>query len=493
MTPGREPRRSRRAACVAVLLLAGAAPSTARAYTEQVHQVIGERALPATPGGPPAPVTQADLDELRRATWRAGHDHPDAGVRARFRARWPTEEGFDAWAWKELLGLTPEARVVGLDVPPPQAGDARELLAVASRWPDADARNAERFAHGPDRQVLRDAGGKPIPLDPAQLDMGSLTGLSSQAWAHYGLPDVQFSDSPDVLKTDPRRWAFPPTAKAFSPEVGQVHADVALAAATSGTPGGRTLGLAWLGASHHFVEDAANQIHTLQAVYPFFVDAKIESWKENLFSLWGLLRPRPGFVEIGIGIIGNHHLFLEDLWSARLDDAIAGRPAGQGAVPGLAALAAGDAAEEAALDALRLDPAGPVTRLVTAQVVDVSSREGADVYLAARDVASPRLSRARYVYRPGTADAELRASPDPARLAAFYELEARGLGRAASAIRRTTRLYEEMLARAGRSEADRIAVRDATLQRLVASRLDARDAEDARRAAWLAAKGITPR
>ncbi len=479
-------------ACAAAVAVALAAP--AAAYEERVHQLIGERALPAdVAGAPPAPAGQSDLDELRRATWRAGATHPDAGVRARFLARFPTEAGFDAWAWKELLGLTPEARVVGLDVPPAASGSARELLAVASRLPDEDRRNVERFAHAADRHVLRDAAGKPVPLDPAQLDMGALTGLSSQAWAHYGLPDVAFSDSPDVLKTDPRRWAWPPTAKAFAPDMAQLHADVAIAAATAGTPGGRTLGLTGLGASHHYLEDVANQIHTLQAVYPFFVDAKIESWKENLLSLWGLLRPRPGFEEIGLGIIKNHHLFLEDLWGARSFDAAAGKPSGEGAMAGLRALAEGDAAEEAALDALRLDPAGPFARIVTAQVVDVSSREGADVYLAARDVANPRLSKARYVYQLGTADAELRPSPDPARLAAFYALEARGFGRAASAVRRTVRLYEERLAQADRSGADRAAVREAALRRLVAGSLDALDAADARRAAWLAAKGITPR
>ena len=121
--------------------------------------------------------------------------------------------------------------------------------------------------------------------------------------------------------------------------------------------------------------------------------------------------------------------------------------------------------------------------------MEASSREGGDVYLAARDIARPRLSKARYVYEAGTADAELRPSPDPARLARFYELEARGFARAASAVRRHVRLFDEEVARAGRSEADRLAVREAALRRLVADRMAARDAEEARLAAWLAAKG----
>ena len=486
---------SRIAPRIALLALCAvlAGPGQARAYEERVHQLIGERALPATmPGGLPR-ATHLDLDELRLATWRAGASHPDPAVRARFLASHPAEERFDAWAWKEFLGLTPEARVMGVDAVPVGPVDARGLLALSSRYPDDDRRNVERFAHGADRSVRRDPAGKPIPLDPAQLDMGALTGLSSQAWAHYGLPDVVFSDSPDVLKADPRRWAYPPTAKAFAPEMTQMHTDVAIAAATSGAPGGQALALVWLGASHHYLEDVANQIHTLQAVYPFFVDAKIESWKENVLSLWGRLRPRPGFEEIGLGIIKNHHLFLEDLWGARVTDAAEGRNAVPGAVAGLTALSTGDAGEEAALDALRLDPSGPFARRIAAQVIDLSSREGGDVYLAAREIARPRLSKAGYVYQAATADAELRPSPDPAQLDRFYALEARGFARAASAVRRHVRLFDEEVARAARSGEDRLAVRQRALHRLVADRMAARDAEEARLAAWLAAKGITAR
>jgi len=486
---------SRRASASSVMLAAAALamPGPAFPYEERVHQIIGERALPATLPRDLARPTMADVDELRAATWQAGASHPDAGVRARFLARYPSERLFDSWAWKELLGLTPEARVVGVDALPEVGLDARAVAAFSSRLPDDDKRNVERFAHDAGREVRRDAAGKPIPADPAQLDMGALTGLSSQAHAHYGLPALQFSDSPDVLKADPRRFAYPPTAKAFAPEFAQMHTDVAIAAATSGTPGGRALSWVWIGAAHHYIEDVGNQVHTLQAVYPFFVDAKMQSWKENALSLWGLLRPRPGFVEIGIGIIKNHHLFLEDLWGARVSDAAEGRPAPAGAVAGLAALAAGDAQMEAALDARALAPSGRFSQAIAEELVEASSREGADVYLAARDIANPRLSRSRYVYEARTADSELRASPDPARLARFYELEARGFARAASAVRRHVRLFQEETARAGASDEARRAVRDAALGRLVAASLDAMDAREKRLSAWLSARAVTPR
>jgi len=486
---------SRRAISSAVVLAAAALamPGPGFPYEEPVHQIIGERALPATLPRDLARPTMADVDELRAATWRAGASHPDPAVRARFLSRFPSEPGFDGWAWKELLGLTPEARVVGIDALPEIGQDARAVVAFSSRLPDDDKRNVERFAHGADRRVRREAAGQPIPLDPTQLDMGALTGLSSQAHAHYGLPALQFSDSPDVLKADPRRFAYPPTAKAFAPEFAQMHTDVAIAAATSGTPGGRALSWVWLGAAHHYIEDVGNQVHTLQAVYPFFVDAKMQTWKENVLSLWGLLRPRPGFVEIGIGIIKNHHLFLEDLWGARVADAASGRPAPAGAAAGLAALAAGDAQMEAALDARALASSGPFSQAIAEELVEASSREGGDVYLAARDIANPRLSRSRYVYEARTADVELRASPDPARIARFYELEARGFARAASAVRRHVLLFQEEEARAGGSEKARLGVRDAALWRLVASSLDAMDAREKRLSDWLSTRAVTPR
>jgi hypothetical protein len=115
------------------------------------------------------------------------------------------------------------------------------------------------------------------------------------------------------------------------------------------------------------------------------------------------------------------------------------------------------------------------------------------VYLAARDIANPRLSRARYVYREGTPDSELRSSPDPARLARFYELETRGFARASSAVRRHVALFQAEVSRADASEGARVAVRDAALRRLVSSSLEALDAREARLSAWLAAQPVTGR
>ncbi|HZZ84546.1 MAG TPA: hypothetical protein VFE30_08410 [Anaeromyxobacteraceae bacterium] len=468
-------------AAAALLLLAGL---PARAYDEWVHQLIGERALPSGLPRGLAPPARADLDALRAATWEAGAAHPDPAVRSRFLARYPTAAAFDDWAWKELLGLTPEARVSGIDLPPSGGGGAAlEIAALAARSPDDDRRNQERFAHDAARRVRRDAWGRPLPADPAQLDMGALTGLSSQAWAHYGLPALAFSDDPAVLKRDPRRFAWPPTARAFAPELAQVHTDLALAAAGLRTPGAEALSWAYLGQAQHYLGDVANQIHTLQAIYPFFLDAKLQSWKEEALSLGGLLRARPDFLEIGLGIIKNHHLFLEALWARRMAEAAAGRPDSPEVKAGLDALARGDAALEAALDARRLAPGDPFALAIGRELVEASSFEGGAVYEAARAVASPRLSRSRVTFE-GDPDAWLRRTPEPARLARFYELESRGFARAGSALRRHVRLFQAAVAAAGASPGGRARLRDAALQRLVLSGLDGLDAREARLAAW---------
>jgi hypothetical protein len=478
----RSPAPARLALPLAALLLS-AAP--AAAYDEPTHELLTARAFPEVAGGGLAPATAADLLALRRAVWQAGAGHPDAEVRRRFLARFPEEAGFDAWSLKALAGLAPEATVIGLDVPPAPELEPRRIAALASRDPDQDRRNQARYAHAPDRSVRRDAWGRPLPADPAQLQMGNLSGLSSQAHAHYGLPRLARSDDPEVLKRDPRRFSVPPDALTFAADFAQLQTDLALGAASLGTPGGRQLGWALLGQGEHYLEDVANQVHTLQAVYPFFVSAKLESLQEDLFTLGGLLGPRRGFIPIGIHVISNHHLFAEALWSSRVVAASRGQDASGAGQAGLAAIAAGDPAFEATLDGAGLGPSGPFAASIAEALEEASSLEGGEVYLTAREVARRRLSTRGYEFPDGgDAVAELDPAAPPAALARFFELERRGFARAGSAVRRHVRLYRAALAEAGDGEAGRQALRQAALGRFVARALDAQEAREARLAAW---------
>jgi hypothetical protein len=439
---------------VIVLVAGSLASSWAHAYEERIHRLLEERAIAADVLDLPV---SGEAASIRALVWRAGAEHADPDVRRRFLARWPTE--WDDWGFKEFLGLTPEAKVWGIDVMPAPAAHVRDVLVPAASQPDEDRRNRDRFAHDAGRKVRTDEWGRQIPADPAQLDMGSLTGLSSQAYAHYGLPKVTFSSDPAVLKQDPRRWAYPSTARAFAPAFAQMFTDLALVAAARG---GERDPLAWvfLGHAHHYLEDVCNQIHTVQAIYDFFYDATIESYKEEFFTLGGLLRDRRGFVSIGIDIIGNHHVLSEDLWSKRVFEAKV--PAVQTALDGLAR---GDAALDERL-AKVTDP--DFARALTEIVVDASSYEGGAAYQAIRALAVRRLSRAGERFEDGMdPDASVRPDPDPQALARYYELQAAGFARAGSALRRHVAAF-------------RAAIGSNAAERLVATQLAALDEREAR-------------
>jgi hypothetical protein len=474
------------AATLAALLgLLLAAPAPARAYDQPTHVLLTSSAVADLDLGPVPPSTQEDLAALRRAVWDAGAHHADAAIRARFLARCPDGAAFDAWALKALLGLTPEATVIGLDVPPADGADGRAVLALGSRAPDDDRRNQDRYAHAPDRSVRRDAWGRPLPADPAQLHMGKLSGLSSQAHAHYGLPRIEHSQDPAVLEKDPRRFSVPKDALTFADEFAQVHTDLALAAATLDRPGAHRLSLALLGQGEHYLEDLANQIHTLQAVFPFFVSAKLESLEEDVRTLGGVLGPRRGFLPIGIQIISNHHLFVEALWSGELRRAAGGDASARMGAEGLAAARSGDLAFSSTLDGLGLRRDGPFAFALADALADASSREGGDVYLLARTIGRRRLSSAGYEFKDGgDPAADLDPAADAPSLAQFWSLQVRGFGRGGSAVRRHVRLYKAALEEAGAGEAGRARLRTAALERLISRALAAREAGEARLAAW---------
>jgi hypothetical protein len=435
--------------------------SLAHAYEERIHRLLEERALAAAVLDL---AVSSEAASIRSLVWRAGAEHPDAEVRRRFLARWPTE--WDDWSFKEFLGLTPEAKVVGIDVLPGPAARVRDVLVPAASQPDEDRRNQNRFAHDKDRNVREDAWKRPLPADPAQLDMGPLKGLASQAYAHYGLPKVALTDDPAVLKMEPRRWAYPPTARAFAPAFAQMFTDLALVAAARG---GERDPMAWLflGHAHHYLADVCNQIHTLQAIYDFFYDAKIESFKEEFFTLGGLVRPRRGFVSIGIDIIGNHHLLSEDLWSKRVLEAKI--PEVQAALDGLAH---GDDKLEQQLGKVT----GPdFARAMTEIVVDASSFEGGAAYQAIRELAVRRLSRAGEKFDDGMdPDESVRPDADKLAFAHYYQLQAAGFARAGTALRRHVAAF-------------RAAIGTNAAERLVATQLAALDEREARLA------GYTPR
>jgi hypothetical protein len=193
------------------------------------------------------------------------------------------------------------------------------VLAAASSQPDYDRRNRERVHRDAKGEVVRDRYGRPVPADPALLNMGSLGRLSSQAHAHYGLPEIKLSDDPEVLKKQPEAFALSlgwpgEPVRTFAHEQAQACYDLALLAMEMGGGGAEALAMIHLGAALHYVQDVSNPLHNVQVGhYDFFVEATLRSVLESLKTAGGLLVERRGFAGIGLSILTNHHLVAEEL------------------------------------------------------------------------------------------------------------------------------------------------------------------------------------
>jgi hypothetical protein len=402
----------------------------AAAYNEAIHALLTRRAFAgrdAWLGEMLAPPSQADLDAFRAAFWRAASRMPDPTLRAKFVARWPSEQSFTAWDFKELFMLDPAASVHGFDLVSAQPMRRGDLLAAASRWPDDDERNRHRYLRGSDHEIVRAPDGSPFPYDPATLDFGSLTGTTSQGHAHYGLVEGPLSDDPAVLKTEPWRFAVPPTAHAYGAEMAQLYTDLALLAATSDLPSREWLAACFAGAAFHHVEDVANQIHTVQVgIYEFFRDAWLQSKLRDVTTLGGVFGERRTLRQIGVRLIANHHLFSEDLFAKRV---AASAPEVRGALDAL------DRDDEALAAKVRAGP--EFGRAIAQATIDLSSREGGEVYkLAYRLTAETLRDGTGHEYDGAKGDdPDQYLRPDAAALASFYQLEGRGLRRATTALR----------------------------------------------------------
>jgi hypothetical protein len=234
-------------------------------------------------------------------------------------------------------------------------------------------------------------------------------------------------------------------------------------------PDGQRLSLTHAGAAAHHIEDLANQIHTVQVgIYEFFVDAKIESYKEELLSIGGLLRPRPSFVSIGLQIITNHHILTESLYAKHL--LAPGDP-----VAAQTAQAPADAELAKALGALPDGCAPGFGRALAQTLIERSSLEGPAVYRAIRSVAQRRWSRAGVKFEDtDDPDAALKPNVD---LAPFYALEVAGARRAVQ----TLEAWWTHLSACGALDD---AAATALAEALVRERLDALDAAEGRARMW---------
>lgn len=478
--------RSHRLLFAAAVLVPGL---PALAYNELTHEALTSKAFAARPAWtsaqlvPPAPE---ELAAFRALLWRALAAVPDEGLRTAFLQRFPTEASCDAWALKEFLMLNPAATVHGLDA----VGNEQEplargaLLQRASRWPDDDRRNRSRFFYDGQRRPVLDPAGNPLPFDPMTLNLGSLTGTSSQAHAHYALRDQPLSDDPRVLMKDPAGFAMPKETQAYGGELAQLYTDLALLASGSGLSGGPWLEATFAGAAFHHVQDTANQIHTLQVgPFVFFQAAIGQLVLRDLVTQGGLFGERATLVKLGTRIISNHHLLLEDLFAKRFAELLAGKPAS----PELAAAVQGLDTDDAVFagEARRKMAETPdrFAHMLVKALVARGGVEGPEVYRLIWELSVPTLHDGRgHEYDGDQGDdpdkfVELRGKDDEARLKTFYALEGAGLRRATTAQRLWLAAFEV--------EQQRPDVRARAATRILATLVPYHAAAEARRKAYM--------
>ena len=508
--------RSSTVPCQLLLLLL--VPALAVAYGTRIHDLLPPRALSAlrTPGGRSVGsdtvpgVTDADLASFRTWLWARAADVPDPAVGNAFRARYPSVAAFDARAMKEFLMMNGAARVLGVDSfaavyrtmrprdrrhdPHPDyiAGARMPLLLalqLGSIYADLDRRNQDRLLRDPSLAPERTRNGDSIPFDPITLNMGRLTGLSSQAHAHYGLNRHPKSDHPSTLKYAPWDFAiatgFAGPVETYATDNAQLYTDLALLASLDGRPSGRALGAIYAGNAAHYIADVGNAIHTVQVgIYPIFLDATVQHWLRSAKHLFGLLGRTPSRDAIGIDIITNLHTLSERLFEVEVT--------------------AGARVEPVADDSLAVVLADTIIRLrsssgtpdfgraIAAMLVDAGNRDGADVYRITRDMVQPDL-------RLGKVAMDFDTVPDPQvwrwlradplahnRLVEFNALETRGLARTTSALRSW---WTEYVRELSYNPASRETIVDRVVTRLVAERLAYLRAAESRRRTWILAHG----
>lgn len=516
-----------------------AAPSAALGYAIFIHDLLPARALGESraPSGLAVArdtlpgVTDAAVGRFRAWIYDHARAYPDTAVRNAFLRRYPTPAAFDARAFKEFLMMNGEARVLGVDSfaavyrarlrtdsaydkhPPYRPGSRialEDALQLGSIYADLDRRNQNRLWWRAGGTPQLTATGDTVPFDPMTLNMGKLTGGSSQAHAHYGLNHHRKSSDPSVLKSAPWDFAiaigFPGEVHTYAEENTQLYTDLAILALLSGEPGGPTLSAFYAGNAMHYIADVANPVHTVQAgIYEIYLDATLTRLRRQLVTLFGLFGKVPTRNAIGVDILTNLHNFSEHLFTVELETALdrASRhrldsvPVSM--QPALAALEEGDDGfRRVLIDStariLRGDDSPGFGAAITAVLVDATYRDGAELYRLTRRLAIDPLRRGTLVVDFDTIpDARMwefvKAGHTPATQATlqlFNTVQARGLARATVALR----LWWGQYVVASMAEPGlRGGMMGEAMTRLLRGRLAYLRAAEWRRARWIATHG----
>jgi hypothetical protein len=528
--------RSRVAALAALLLI----PSVVVGYGIVIHNLVPSRALADEKalGNTPvksttlAGVATADLERFRRWFYDNARTLPDTAIRNAFGRRYPTAAAFDARAFKEFLMLNGAAKVFGVDSFPAvyharQPSDARldpyptysegnslplpQALSMGSIWPDLDRRNQDRLFRGPDGAPRLTTKGDTIPFDPMTLNMGRLTGPTSQAHAHYGLNHMPKSSDPATMRASPWNFVvargFPGEVETYAEQNAEIYTDLALLAILEGGSGMPALSSIYAGSALHYVADVANAVHTLQGGTPGISNdvtlARIIRQIKAGFGLWGVV---PSAQELSLDILSNLHSLSEKIFQVELSEALSmaaqnnasAIPASMRDAP--TALTRGDTAmavnyRSLVNTAMRETRYPEFGRLLTAGVIDDSYEAGAEILRLTRLMATNDVRRASngvidfdtipdakvWSYVSSRANSTMQAA-----LRKFNDLQIKGLKRANEAV--TAWWYAYGLT-AQQPNNKKVEARNTILGRLVRQQLAYLTAAEARRARWTETHG----
>jgi len=528
----------KRIAALAALLLI---PSVAIGYGVLVHNLIPTKALSDEMSLANTPVRSttvpgvrtADLERFRLWFYNQAKALPDTGVRNGFTRRYPTAAAFDARAFKEFLMLSGAARVFGIDSfaaayrarhpanarldPYPQYNEGASLslataIAMGSVWPDLDRRNRDRLFRGPDGSARLTTRGDTVPFDPMTLNMGRLTGPTSQLHAHFGLNHLPKSSDPTVLRSAPYNYVlalgFPGDVETYAEQNAQIYTDLSLLALLEGGSGMPALSSIFAGSALHFVADVANPVNTVQGgtagVQNDAMLARIIRRVKAGFGLWGTV---PTMEDLTLDILANLRTMSDKLFQVELSEALSltaqndvdNVPASMRDAP--AAITRGDTALAVSFHAI-VNNAMRVTRypqfgqLIAAAVVDESYQDGGEIYRLTRAMANNTVRRASTVIDFDTIPDDRvwqfvasRSSANTQRaLRRFNELQIKGLKRANEAA--VAWWYAYGLG-AQPPANKRIEARNTILGRLVQGQLAYLNVAETRRAQWIQTHGGT--
>jgi hypothetical protein len=525
-----------RVAALAALLVI---PAVAYGYGTLIHNLVITKALADEKSLSNTPVKNttlpgvrtADIDRFRLWFYNQAKALPDTATRNGFLRRYPTAAAFDARAFKEFLMMNGSARVLGFDSTAAVYGslsrtDARQdpyqqytdgsslpllqALAMGSVFVDFDRRNQDR--------LLRDAEGNPrlttqgdtVPWDPMTLNMGKLTGPTSQAHAHYGLNHLPKSSDPAVMRSAPYNYVvalgFPGPVETYAEQNTAIYTDLAQLALIEGGAGMTTLSSWYAGSAFHYIADVANAVHTLQGgtagIENDITLARIIRQLKAGFGLWGKVPTR---IQLSMDILSNLHTLSEKLFQVELSEALMAAAQGdessitESMRPAPEALTRGDTSMfityHALVNTAMRDTRYPeFGRLLTSAVVDDGYQDGAEILRLTRAIANNTVRRATEVIDFDTIPddrvwdyiASRASSNTQNALQRFNDLEIKGLKRANEATRAWWYAYGLV---ANPPASRRSAALSAILGRLVAQELAYLNAADARRETWLASHG----